>query len=223
MTPRAADCTVVVLAKAPEPGLAKTRLIPALGAAGAAALQARLTRHALRTALAAAVGPVELCCTPAAGHPFFRACARDFAITLSQQIGADLGARMAHACARLLLRGPVILIGSDCPALVPADLREAAQALGADCDAVIAPAEDGGYVLIGIGRPQPDLFHGIAWGTASVLAEQRARLAARGLRWRELRTLWDVDRPADLARLTEPGLVDRDGFGDSAHVPAAAR
>lgn len=220
MTPRAVECAVVVLAKAPEPGLAKTRLTPALGAAGAAALQARLTRRALATALAAGVGPVELCCTPAADHPFFRACARDFAIALSQQVGADLGARMAHACARLLVRGPVILIGTDCPALAPADLRDAAQALGADCDAAIAPAEDGGYVLIGIGRAQPDLFDGIAWGTPSVLAQQRARLAARGLRWRELRTLWDVDRPADLARLAASGLVDLD---DSAHAPAATR
>ena len=220
MTPRAADCTVVVLAKAPEPGLAKTRLIPALGASGAAALQGQLTRHALRTALDADVGPVELCCTPAADHPFFGRCARDFPVTLSQQVGADLGARMAHVCARLLARGPVILIGSDCPALAAADLRDAAQAIGADCDAVIAPAEDGGYVLIGLARPQPDLFHGIAWGTPSVLAQQRAGLAARGLRWRELRTLWDVDRPADLARLAASGLVDLD---DSAHAPAATR
>ena len=106
---------IIVFAKAPVPGQAKTRLIPRLGAWGAARLHLRLVRHALRTAQAAACGAVELHVTRK--HSLFDGVVR-------LQRGADLGERMRHAFARA--RGPAILIGSDCPALEPADLRRAA-------------------------------------------------------------------------------------------------
>jgi uncharacterized protein len=94
-----------------------------------------------------------------------------------------------------------VLIGSDCPALRAADLRAAFAALRTGADAVIAPAEDGGYPLIGLRRVSPDLFEGIEWGGEQVLAATRLRLSRLGWKWIELRELWDVDRPADVARL----------------------
>ena len=84
--------------------------------------------------------------------------------------------------------------------LTPAHLQQAADALQ-DHDAVLIPAEDGGYVLLGLRRPLPQVFDGVAWSTPHVLAQTRAQLAAAGARWVELPALWDVDEPADWARL----------------------
>ena len=102
----------------------------------------------------------------------------------------------------------MVLVGSDCPVLSAADLRLAARWLRS-CDAVIAPAEDGGYPLIGLKRASQAPFDGVAWSTADVMAQTRVRLARLGWRWRELRTLWDVDRPDDLARLGVSRLPGR--------------
>jgi glycosyltransferase A (GT-A) superfamily protein (DUF2064 family) len=104
----------------------------------------------------------------------------------------------------------VVLIGSDCPALATRDLRLASRWLHSS-DAAIAPAEDGGYPLIGLRRTSPSLFEGVSWSTADVMAQTRLRVARLGWRLRELRTLWDVDRPEDLLRLTASGLLSRHG------------
>ena len=101
----------------------------------------------------------------------------------------------------------VLLIGADCPALTARHLCQARQALLGGADAVLAPAEDGGYVLMGLSRFDARLFEDIAWGSDGVLQETRARLRALGWRWRELETLWDVDRPEDYERLVESGLL----------------
>jgi hypothetical protein len=195
---------VLVFAKAPVPGEAKTRLIPALGAEGAAALHERLVDRALATSAAAAIGPVELCCTPDEPHPALVRLAHAHGARLAGQGPGDLGERMAAAFRRALGAAPAaIVIGCDCPALAPRHLREAAAALAGGCEAAIAPAEDGGYTLIGLTRTADTLFDGIRWGESTVLAETRGRLAALGLRSHELETLWDVDRPEDLARLEE--------------------
>lgn len=178
---------IIVFAKAPLPGEAKTRLIPRLGAWRAARLQLRLTRHALAVAQAARCGPVEL--HLARRHSLFKRA--------RLQRGGDLGARMAHAFCRA--RRAAILIGADCPSLEPTDIRKAMRYLRGGYDAVIAPAEDGGYALIGLRRLLPELFHGIEWGSERVYAQTARRLAR--YRWRALRTVWDVDRPADLERL----------------------
>ncbi len=107
---------------------------------------------------------------------------------------------MQNAFRRALRRHRrVVLIGSDCPALRPADLRRAARWLQGGCDAVLAPAEDGGYALIGLRRLPPHLFDGIAWGGADVYSATVQRLGTA--RWRALRMVWDVDRPEDLDRL----------------------
>jgi hypothetical protein len=94
-----------------------------------------------------------------------------------------------------------VLVGTDCPALTADYLAQAFALLDGGADAVVGPAEDGGYILIGLRRTDKRLFDGVAWGTASVLDETRARLAALGWSWQELETLWDVDRPEDLERL----------------------
>jgi hypothetical protein len=197
---------IAVLAKAPIPGLAKTRLIPRLGADGAARLQAALAEHAVLTALAAGLGPVTLWCTPDTRHPAFVALARRTGVSLRAQRGADLGARMAFAVAEHARRGPVLLTGTDCPVLTAEHLRRAAAALAGGDGAVAFPAEDGGYVLIGLREPHPELFQGIPWGGDRVMAATRERLRALGLRWSEPATLWDLDRPADLDRLVDPDL-----------------
>jgi uncharacterized protein len=189
---------IIVFAKAPVPGAAKTRLLPALGAWGAARLHARLVRQAVRTALASGCGPVEL--HGSARHSFFRSLKTRFRL----QRGRDLGERMHHA----LSRNPgAILIGTDCPALTAADLRRATRLLRSGAEVVIAPAEDGGYALIGARRVPVELFRDIAWGTSSVYDETVKRL--KPYRWRALRTVWDVDRPEDLPRLSELRLRSR--------------
>ncbi len=191
---------VLVFARAPNAGAAKTRLIPALGAKGAARLHRRLVLRALATARAAALGPVMLCCAPDTQHRFFRALARRGQHCVSQAEG-DLGARMQQAL-EAVLAAPTLLIGSDCPALTPEHLRQAAAALQAGKDAVFLPAEDGGYVLVGLAADAPAaLFEAMPWGSDAVMDETRARLRSLGWAWSEPATLWDVDRPADLVRL----------------------
>lgn len=195
--------SVIVMAKAPVAGYAKTRLIPALGAAGAAALAERLLQHAVAQALAAALGPVELCCAPDHHHPAFASLCALPGLVWADQGEGDLGARMARAFERRLLdAGSALMIGTDAPALDAAVLQRAAQALQ-HTDAVFVPAFDGGYALIGLRRPVPSLFSAMTWSTPTVMARTRERLAAAGLRHTELAPLADIDAAADLIHLPE--------------------
>ena len=202
------DTRIIVFARAPEPGAVKTRLIPLLGAERAAALQRILIDRAISTALAAGIGPVELWCAPSALHPLLTGLAEHHGIGAASQCDGDLGARMLHAAVTALAATPrVIIIGSDCPALTAGDLQRAAAALAAGDDAVLIPAEDGGYVLIGLKWWDARLFTDIAWGTDQVMAATRERLAALDWRWHELPPAWDIDRPADFERLAASGLI----------------
>ena len=231
MSPAAATwaAQVIVFAKAPVAGQAKTRLVPALGAAGAAALAERLLDHAVAQAVAAGLGSVLLCVTPDAEHPAFQRLRARHALRLTLQGEGDLGQRMDRALTHALTHMPtqppahaltpartpaptsapahsppagagVLLMGSDAPALSAAVLRAAAAAL-ADADVVLVPALDGGYVLVGLRRPAPALFAGVAWSTGQVLAQTRQRAAAAGLRLVALPALADIDEPADLVHL----------------------
>ena len=198
---------VIVMAKAPVAGFAKTRLIPALGAEGAALLAARLLQHAVAQALAAALGPVELCCAPDHHHPAFASLRDAPRLVWSTQGDGDLGARMARAFERRLpVDGAVLLIGTDAPALDAAVLQRAAAAL-ADTDAVFVPALDGGYALVGLRRPAPSLFDAMTWSVSTVMTHTRQRLASAGLRHAELPPLADIDEAADLVHLPEGFLV----------------
>lgn len=201
-TPRATE--IAVFARAPAPGAAKTRLIPALGAAGAADLHRLMARRTLATACAAALGPVTLWRAADPAHAFFAECARDFHVALADQCEGDLGARMGDAFTQA--RGPLLLIGTDCPMLTPQHLVHCAEALN-NCDAVFLPAEDGGYALVGARRCIAEIFVDMPWGTAAVMAETRARLRRLRATWAEPATVWDVDEPADLARLAASGLM----------------
>lgn len=209
MTAADTGTAIIVFARAPFPGAVKTRLIPLLGAQGAAELHARLARQTLSTARAAAFRRIELHGSPGIDDPFFRSCAENFAVALRAQAGGDLGARMFAAFeSALAVHSRVLLVGSDCPALTAEHLSKADHSLRDGADAVLVPCEDGGYALIGLRRADARLFEGIAWGTGAVMADTRSRLKELGWNWRELETLWDVDRPEDYARLVASGLLD---------------
>lgn len=193
---------LVVFAKAPQAGQVKTRLIPALGAEGASALAQRMLAHVLQQALQANAGPVELCMSPPPGDPAWENVAIPVAVLRTAQGEGDLGQRMARAVRRVTadVGMPVLLMGSDCPALTADVLREAARQLQTR-DALLVPVADGGYVLIGLKSPCPTLFSQMPWSTASVAAETLARMAALGFKvWRGP-LLHDIDEPADLAHL----------------------
>ncbi len=197
---------VIVFAKAPVPGLAKTRLVPALGDAGAAAVAERLLLQATAAAVAAQLGPVELCVTPDTRHDIFQALANQHGVSLEVQGEGDLGARMHRALQRQLQQhGHVLLMGADAPALDAALLREAAAHLNQH-DAVFVPALDGGYALVGLCRPQPGLFAGMTWSTDRVMQDTRKHAHAAGLRWAETAAVADIDVPADLHHLP-PGWL----------------
>jgi hypothetical protein len=189
---------LLVFAKAPVRGEVKTRIAAKIGAVAATRLHEALVGRTLAVAVAADIGDVVLCCAPDTSHPFFGRMQRELGVSLAPQVGDDLGERMAAAFAR---HCPAVLVGCDCPVLSSAHLQAAARALASGADAVLMPAEDGGYVLVGLNAPQSGLFAGMTWGHERVMAETRARAAALGLSCVELETLWDLDRPADLHRL----------------------
>ncbi len=185
------------MARAPEAGQCKSRLVPALGPVGAARLARRLLDHTVREVMSAGLAPGVLCCHPGTGHPAFA----QQRLERWPQEGADLGARMLAAAKRALRQCEgVLLIGTDCPALSADYLGRALDALQR-ADLVLGPAEDGGYVLAGLKRAEPALFQGIPWGGDQVLESTLQR--ARALAWKValLDPLWDVDRPSDLVRL----------------------
>lgn len=208
-----AEPALIVFARAPEPGRVKTRLVPLLGKRGAARLYMRMVEKTLRTALEARCGRVDLYCASGMKSPYFKKIQELFDVRLRAQGRGNLGERMYRA---LRSHPGAVLIGSDCPALRTADLRAAARALRLGADAVLAPAEDGGYALIGLRRASRAVFDGVSWGGPTVLEQTRVRLLRLGWRWKELRTVWDVDRPEDVARLRRSGLLSR------ARLPSAA-
>lgn len=192
---------ILIFAKAPLPGQAKTRLIPALGEAGAARLAQRLFELALEQALTARIGPLELCMSPAPDAPEWRSITLPAGIETSDQGEGDLGERMARAARRVIGRGEAVLLtGTDCPDLTAARLAEAARQL-AKHDAVLYPAADGGYPLLGLNAFDAGLFFDIPWSTNMVARLTLERM--RDLHWRVWigETLHDIDEPEDLARL----------------------
>ena len=196
---------VALMAKAPVAGLAKTRLVPALGEAGSAALAQRLLSHALQQAHRCACMGVTLWCTPSLSHPAFVQAQREGALLALQGPG-DLGRRMAQVFEDSLAQDPcpVLLMGTDAPALDAALLTRAAQALQGH-DVVLVPALDGGYALVGLRSLRPGLlqalFEGMTWSTDQVLIQTRLRLRAAGFSHTELPAVHDIDLPADLAHL----------------------
>jgi len=195
--------TVMIFAKAPVQGAVKTRLIPALGPAGAARLALRMLEHALHIATDARLGPVELHCAPDAGHPALQAAAARAGATCRPQGSGDLGERMRSALTASLQLSPrALLLGTDCPALDAGVLKQADAALAAGADSVFVPTTDGGFALTGFRRDAISaidaVFAAIPWSTSAVMSSVRDQLLRAGLRWTELATLADVDEPPDL-------------------------
>lgn len=194
---------IIIFAKAPRPGLAKTRLIPALGAEGAAELAQQMLFHTVNEALAANVGVVELCVTPPIDAAAWSEIQLPAGIEISDQGEGDLGARMARAAARSLNRGEaVLLIGTDCVEM-SADLLYDAWHVLHDHDAIIHCTRDGGYALLGLGQFSPFLFGNMPWSTDAVASTTIARVGQLGWSVHVGRMLHDVDEPQDLKYVSE--------------------
>ena len=192
---------IVIFAKEPQPGFSKTRLIPALGAQGAATLAKLLLERMLQAAIASEVGVVELCVTPWSSEEVWRKMGVPVSVQLTDQGDGDLGVRMARAAQRVIDAGEsVLLVGTDCPQLDAGQLQIAALALQG-ADAALIPALDGGYVLLGLNQYDASIFSGIAWSTSSVAAATQERLQALQWRVQTLAPLHDIDEPADLQYL----------------------
>lgn len=213
---------LLIFAKAPVAGRVKTRLAATYGRQGAAMRYRQLLRCTLATAARARAAPVELWAAPGRAHPWLAARARDEGMALRVQMTGDLGQRM-HRALQWTLRTArfAAIIGGDCAALTPWQLRLAFDRLADGADAVFGPAEDGGYVLVGLRRTQPLLFQALPWGGPEVMATTRKRLRRLGLRWEELPLSFDIDRAADLTRLRRPSATAF-GTGAAAKYPSPA-
>lgn len=191
---------ILIFAKAPIPGRVKTRLAATLGDEKAARLYAALVRHAVATAAEVELSPVRLY-VEGSDHPLFAELKKQFDISISEQAGEDLGARMERALRGALSEADyAVLIGCDWPAVDTEYLDRALAQLLEGAEVVLGPAEDGGYVLIGLRNPQPRLFAEIPWGEAEVLAVTRARCEALGIVPQELPGRYDIDTEVDLRR-----------------------
>jgi uncharacterized protein len=201
------NVTVLVVAKAPLPGRAKTRLVPPLSAEQAADLQRALLLDTLDSCRAEGAKPAVLC-------PGEEAAALREAIGPGTRLVAQEGRGLADALRlgmrRHLQRGPVAIVSSDVPGLPPGSLGDAFGALADGADVVLGPALDGGYWLIGMSRHHNEPFVDIPWSTTSVYATTRARCEEAGLEVREVAAWNDVDTAVDLAALAR-----------SVHLPAA--
>lgn len=196
----AAKTRIVIFAKAPVPGQVKTRLAPALGEEGAARLAKRMLADTVGRALAAGLADTELCASPHPADPQW-AGHHPVGVRLTDQGEGDLGQRLAAAAARVIDGGErVLLIGTDCPELDATRLRAAATELDSH-DAVIFPARDGGYVLLGLARTDASLFTDIAWSTSTVARTTIARIRTLGWSLHIGDTMSDIDQPADLDRV----------------------
>lgn len=201
MTTRACRTELIVFAREPRAGSAKTRLIPALGPKGAADLYRAMLMQTLDTASGVEVGRHSLWLDVSAPGSSISRRAEQLGFVIRQQSGVSLGERMGNAFGNALREAEsAILIGSDCPGYSAAYLQQALAELERR-DAVLGPAADGGYVLIGIRQPGPKVFEQIDWGTERVLEQTRERMRGLGWRWSELATLQDIDEPQDLQHL----------------------
>jgi rSAM/selenodomain-associated transferase 1 len=196
------QAAILIFAKAPVAGRVKTRLIPVLGEEGALLLYRGLLRHQLERLSNAGLASLQLWCSPDTTHPEFQALSENLGISLHTQQGEDLGERMALAATDALhSHRSVLLLGIDSPGLALTGIAQALDWLAGGVNAVLGPAEDGGYVLLGLKQTADCLFRDIPWGGDRVASMTRQCLEGLGWRWRELPASWDLDLPQDLARL----------------------
>lgn len=193
------DARLIIFAKAPVPGQCNTRLANTIGDQAAAELQAELIKQRVADMCQAALCPVELWCSPDDTHPLFQQMRHRFPVSLAIQSGADLGSRMFMALSNQKATYNII-IGTDCPVLRPEHIKETMMHLQEGSDLVIGPAEDGGYVLLGLQKIYPSLFKNIHWGSDQVYQQTLAAARSVHLGIQNLQTLWDIDQYEDYLR-----------------------
>lgn len=195
------DTAIALFAREPEWGRVKTRLEPELGKEGALAMHERLIRHMVSVLGNAGLAHLHLFVDGDPDHPLFRDSAAE--LPRFRQADGHLGQRMQAAASQLLkTHDRVLLIGADCVSVDASYLETALECLRGDTEVVLGPAEDGGYVLLGLRRADLLLFGAMPWGTEQVLERTRQSLRQQQLCWQELEPRWDLDRPEDLARLS---------------------
>ncbi len=195
------DTTLLIFAKAPDAGKVNTRLIPHIGVERATQLQQDLIHDRLKKLSQAGLCELQLWCSPDADHKFFKQCHELYNVSLFSQQGENLGQRMSLAIKEgLLTHKNVILIGTDAPALGISEIKQAIQILRNNNDVVLVPAEDGGYVLIGMRQYSDEIFQSVPWGTDEVLSKTREIINRLNLKLTELDECWDIDRAEDYER-----------------------
>jgi len=201
---KSANAVVMQFAKWPEAGRVKTRLIPALGVSGALSAHVALTLAVLENLSESGFAVQfwwdrELEPVPEPAQEVVQAIEqRD--VEQRIQEGVNLGDRMFNALAAgLESHRLALIVGSDCPSVDPGYVRQAVVCLE-ECDVVLGPSDDGGYVLIGARRVVPHMLDGVAWGTGSALEQTCEQIKKMGLSVGFLEPRWDVDEPEDWAR-----------------------
>ncbi len=202
------EAVIQVFCKAPEPGKVKTRLLPQLNTVQAAKVHQQLTELTLDKIYQSLLCDVQLWCSPDTDHVFFAKCHNKYPLTLKTQPQGDLGFRMNQALSEGLKNyRQVILIGCDCPSFEYSDFVAALSALNQGVNVVLAPTEDGGYSLVGLTRPVPELFSGVSWGRADVLAATKTKIQQLKLDCHELPLQWDVDYYQDYLRFLKTETI----------------
>ena len=195
------DTVILLFAKAPVEGKVNTRLIADIGVQAATQLQHDLIVQRLLMLTQANLCAVSLMCSPDVQDDYFVQCKKQYPVTLLQQSGADLGKRMLNGIRQALQQYRYcIVIGTDAPALDEVLISQAIERLKAGSEVVFVPAEDGGYVLVGLQKPYEFLFQGIRWGSAEVMQQSRHKLKKNSISFNELATCWDIDRVEDYQR-----------------------
>ncbi len=195
------DTVILVFAKAPVEGSVNTRLIPDIGVQAATKLQHDLIHQRLQILTQKNICSVVLMCAPDTLHECFLHCQQQYPITVKQQTGADLGVRMLNAAVEALEQYKYcIIIGTDAPTLDVDAIKQAIEKLKTGLSVVFVPAEDGGYVLVGLQQAYNFLFQRISWGSAEVMQQSRELLMANHIAFAELDTCWDIDRIDDYQR-----------------------
>ena len=193
--------TLIIYSRYPEAGKTKTRMIPALGAEGAAKLQRQMSEHTLNTVRQLQQKrSINIEVHFAGGNEQLMSAWLGEDISYITQVDGDLGDKMNSSFDRAFNKGTkkVVTIGIDCPDIDANILNDAFDSLQQN-DLVLGVAEDGGYYLIGLNKTIPKLFENIDWGTDRVLNQTKAIADKLDLKTKYLATLSDVDRPEDLS------------------------
>lgn len=188
-----ADCTIIIMCKAPVAGRVKTRLMTEYSAEEAMLWHCCMSKAVIHQAKR--LFSRVIIAADQVDHPFFT----QFKLPVQAQGEGDLGERLHRLMQDVAHEGhyPLIFVGADSPHMPDARLQQAARELG-NHDVVIGPVEDGGYNLIGLSKPHQKLFHHIDWGTSSVY--QQTLIQAGACSQHLLDTHYDIDTPQDLAR-----------------------